>query len=564
MNLNLKATDQNTYDAIVVGSGISGGWAAMELTKQGIKTLLIERGRNVEHIKDYPTANLKPWEYAHRGRLTASEAGHFQLQNKNYAVNEFNQHFYVNETEQPYVQTLNQAFAWARGNQVGGRSLTWGRQCYRWSDLDFTANLKEGIGVDWPIRYQTLAPWYEHVEKFVGIAGQSEHLAHLPDSVFLPPFALNCVELNLKAKLEAAYPDRYLIHARVAHLTQYVAGRGQCQARNQCDQGCPYGGYFASNSATIPQAQQTGNLTLRTDSIVTKVIYDETSQRAKGVEVLDTATGQTVTYFARIIFLNASTIPTTTLLLNSTSARFPNGMGNDSGELGRNLMTHFKTGLRGIMPGFADRYTSGRRPSGAYIPRFRNVASNDAPFLRGYNYQGGAARLRPSEETVGFGADWKELMSRPADDWQVGFAAFGEQLPHPDNRVKVSGTVRDKWGLPVPEIDWEWKANELQMAQDSVEQGLEMMAQMGCEDLHGNVNELPKSTVHEMGTARMGRNPNTSVLNGFNQLHAVKNVFVTDGACMASSSCVNPSLTYMALTARACAHAAEEMKRGNL
>jgi choline dehydrogenase-like flavoprotein len=565
MYLNIDAAKATTFDAIVIGSGISGGWAAMELCKKGLKVLLLEKGRDVEHVKDYTTANKAPWEFAHGGKLTLDEQEFYKIQNKNYSVDETNKHFYVNEQESPYIQTKSDYFVWARGNHVGGRSLTWGRQAYRWSDLDFEANISEGVGVDWPIRYKDIEPWYDYVEKFIGISGKKESLSQLPDSIFMPPFEMNCVEKAMKNNLESAFSDRKLIHARTTNITEAKEGRAPCQARNQCDQGCPFGAYFSSNAVTLPVAKSTGNFTLRPNSIATKIIYDDASQKAKSVEVLDTETKQTIEFSAKIIFVNASTIPTTMLLLNSTSSRFPTGLGNDSGQLGHHLMTHTKIGISGKMDGFADQYQYGRRPVGVYIPRFRNVSDKNPDFLRGYNYQGGANRSRNNAgKFEGFGADLKAFLSQPAEDWGIGFAGFGEQLPYFENEISLSKTVLDKWGLPAPEIAFVWKENELKMAKDMVQQGVEMFEKMGVKDIKSKPDAIPKSTVHEMGTARMGRDAKTSVLNGFNQIHAAKNVFVTDGSAMTSSSCVNPSLSYMALTARAVDYAFSELKKGNL
>ena len=558
-----KSTVRNTYDAIVVGSGISGGWAAKELTEKGLEVLLLERGRDVAHVTDYPTALQNPWDLRHRSRLSLADRARYELTQRNYSVNEGNQHFYVNEQENPYVQTRNETFVWPRGHQVGGRSLTWGRQCYRWSDLDFEANLREGTAVDWPLRYRDLEPWYRYVEKFVGISGTREGMPHLPDSEFIAPMQMNCLEKHVATRVDELYTDRRMIIGRVANLTQPVAGRGMCQFRNLCDRGCPLGGYFSSNSATLPVARQTGRLTLRPQSIVVGVIYDDKTRRATGVHLLDAETGQTHDYFARLIFLNASTISTAMILLNSVSDRFPDGLGNDSGELGHNLMTHHKTSVGGRYEGFTDRYFYGRRANGVYVPRFRNVSDQHPDFRRGYNFQGSASRPRKRPEAVpGFGAELKEAFSYPADYWEMGLTSFGEQLPYHDNFVRPSPRVRDKWGLPVPEITFEWKDNERRMSRDAIVQGQELLEKTGFQGVKVTVGDPePMSTVHEMGTARMGRDPKTSVLNAHNQLHAVPNVFVTDGACMTSSSSVNPSLTYMALTARACAYAVTMLKQ---
>ncbi len=555
-----------TYDAIVVGSGISGGWAAKELTERGLRVLLLERGRNVEHVTDYTTAMQAPWEAPHRGRKQLADAEAYKIQSKNYGVDETNKHFYVNELDNPYVQTKPSEFVWARGHQVGGRSLTWGRQCYRWSDLDFTANLRDGHGTDWPIRYADLERWYSYVERFVGISGSRENLKTLPDSEFLPPMPMNCAEKHLSASVLKKYDDRRVIIGRVANLTQPKTGRGMCQFRNQCDQGCPYGGYFSTNAATLPVAMATGRLTLRPHSIVTEVIYDETKKKANGVRVLDAETKQIYEYFSKIIFVNASTISSTMLLLRSTSSRFPNGLGNDSGELGRNLVTHSKITVHGQYEGFLDSYTYGRRANGIYVPRFRNVTGQHPDFRRGYNYQGGAGRPRANgnDADMGFGADFKESLTKPAPYWNLQLTAFGEQLPDPQNRVGLSKTVVDKWGMAAPEITWEWQDNDRAMMADALREGASMLESAGCQRIVADPISQIRSTVHEQGTARMGRDPKTSVLNSFNQIHAVPNVFVTDGSSMASGSCVNPSLTFMALTARACAYAVAKHKRGEL
>lgn len=565
MNLNLKAQAQNTYDVIVVGSGISGGWAAMEMTKKGQKVLLLERGRQVEHVTDYPTANLAPWELEHRGKKTLADEERYKLSARNYGVSEANKHFYVDEVDFPYVQTQNEYFVWARGYQVGGRSLIWGRQCYRFSDLDFEANAKEGVGVDWPIRYKDIAPWYSYAERFVGITGSKEGLPHLPDGEFLKPMEMSCLEKHVSAEIHKQYPDRRMIIGRTANLTEAKEGRGVCMYRNMCDRGCPYGGYFSSNSATLPVAMQTGNLTLRPHSIVLNVLYDETTQKAKGVTVLDAENGETHEYYARIIFLNASTIGTTLIMQNSTSSRFPNGLGNDSGALGHYLMTHHKSSVGGEYDGFLDNYFFGRRANGIYVPRFRNVTTAHPDFLRGYNFQGGGSRPRRNGMSFeGFGAELKAYMQSPADGWRFTLSSFGEQLPYYENAVQISPTLRDKQGGPVAEITFEWKENEFKMAKDAVEQGIEMLEKAGLTKVKGGDLDPPKSTVHEVGTARMGHDPKTSVLNKHNQVWGCSNVFVTDGACMPSVSCVNPSLTYMALTARACDFALSEMQKQNL
>ncbi|AQG80799.1 GMC oxidoreductase [Spirosoma montaniterrae] len=555
------------YDAIVVGSGITGGWAAKELTQKGLRVLLLERGRLVEHVKDYPTANWNPWEVPRLGRDTQAVLQDYPIQSNNYAFGPATQQFYVKDTESPYTQ--KQPFWWIRGYQTGGKSLLWGRATYRWSDLDFTANARDGYGTDWPIRYTDLAPWYSYVERYVGISGSKENLPQLPDSEFLPPFELNCVEKHMKGKLEAAFPERRMTIQRVAHLTTAHRGRGLCQARSLCERGCPYGGYFSSVSATIPDAQRTGRLTLRPNSIVTEVLFDPKTQRATGVRVLDAETRQWHEFSARLLFLNAGTLNTTWLLLNSTSNRFPNGFGNDSGVLGHYLMDHQKNiGAWGTVDGFLDKYHYGRRPTDCIIPRFRNVspATSRTDFLRGYTSYGGASRAGWGRvlNQPGFGADLKEQATQPGP-WSAGLRAYGECLPYFDNQVMLNRQLTDAWGLPTLTIDARFRENEAAMRKDMGTTSAEMLEAMGVKNvqIRDDVNVLGFS-IHEMGTARMGRDPKTSMLNSHNQLHAAKNVFITDGSCMASSASQNPSLTYMALTARAADFAGKEMKRGNL
>lgn len=552
----------NTFDAIVVGSGISGGWAAKELCEKGLKTLLLERGRNVEHIKDYTGTEKHPWELTHHNQKTTADKEQSPIQSKCYAYDEVSKKFFVNDLENPYNQI--KPFDWIRGNHVGGRSLMWGRQCYRWSDLDFEANAKDGHGVDWPIRYKDLAPWYSYVERFVGISGSKEGLPQLPDSEFLPAMEMNCLEKMTKQAIEQKFPGRNMIIGRAANHTQQVGDRGPCQFRNKCHQGCPFSGYFSSNSATIPAAAKTGNLTLRPHSIVLEVIYDKENKRAKGVRILDAETNKTEEYFAKIIFLNASTLGTTHILLNSVSEAFPNGLGNGSGQIGHNLMDHhYGVGARGNFDGFQDKYTYGRRPNGIYIPRFRNLDGGaSAGYVRGFGYQGGASRGRAQGE--GIGADLKEAMLEPGL-WNIGIGSWGEHLPYFENKVTLNRDKKDKWGLPTLDIDCEFKDNEKKMRLDMMNSAAEMLEAAGIKDVQTyDNNPAPGFCIHEMGTARMGKDPKTSVLNGWNQMHEVKNVFITDGACMTSSSCVNPSLTYMALTARAADHAVNELKKMNL
>lgn len=555
--------DLNTFDAIVVGSGISGGWAAKELCEKGLKTLMLERGHNVEHVKDYPTAHKNPWEIEHRGRLTPQEKETFPIQTRHYSIGEDNKHFYVLDKENPYTE--KQRYDWVRADVLGGRSLLWARMSFRWSDLDFEANNKDGYGVDWPIRYKDLAPWYDYVERFTGISGKAEGIAHLPDSQFQAPMEMNCVENVVKEKLESKYTDRKLIHGRVSNLTKGINGRSPCQYRNLCHRGCPYGAYFSTQSATLPAAKKTGNLQVKTGMIVNKVIYDERLKKATGVEVIDRETGKTYEYFARLIFLNASTVATTFLLLNSTGNRFPKGMGNDSDMVGRNLMDHHKSGgVNGNIDGYEDKYYFGRRPTGIYMPRFRNVHDKHPDFLRGYGCQGGASRSSGRNNADGIGAEWKTSISAPGG-WRIGLSAFGECLPYPENRITLNKDLKDKWGRPTLTMDCSFKDNEKKMHGDMVNTMKEMLENIGAKNVkHDGGMSFPGNANHEMGTARMGKDPKTSVLNKWNQLHDVNNVFITDGSCMTSSSCVNPSLTYMALTARAVDHAVIELKKGNV
>ncbi|MBB6498102.1 GMC oxidoreductase [Pedobacter cryoconitis] len=554
---------KSTFDAIVIGSGISGGWAAMDLCKKGMKTLLLERGRDVKHIVDYPTANLNPWDFDYRLNYTMKQIERNPRQSAH--SNAGDALFYVDDTEHPYIE--NTPFSWIRGYQVGGRSLTWGRQCYRLSDLDFEANLKEGIAVDWPLRYRDISPWYDRVEQFIGVSGSYEKLAQLPDGQFLPAMELNCIENHLADSIRKHDHDRLLTIARVANLTKGWDSRGPCQNRNLCSRGCPFGGYFSSNSSTIPAAFQTGNLTLRPYSTVTEILYDETSQKAKGVRIIDTLTHESFEYYAKIIFVNASTIATAGLLLNSKSHRFPDGFGNDSGELGHNLMDHHSSaGASGLHDGFQDSYYKGRRPCGFLIPRFRNLRSEGLDYLRGYNIQGDGERQEWRDKTLnpGFGADFKKQLTTPGK-WSIWMAGWGECLPYHENKVSLHPTEKDKWGQPVMTIDFSFRDNEEKMMKDIKETSGEMLSAAGFKEIDTfNYHKPGGATIHEMGTARMGRDPRTSVLNGFNQVHAARNVFITDGSCMTSSACQNPSLTYMALTARACDFAAEELKKGNL
>lgn len=564
MNLNLKAKAQNKYDAIVVGSGISGGWAAKELCEAGLKVLLLERGKELSH-PNYPTANVDPWELPNRGRLSITDRERCHIQVRHYSISEDNKHFYINDLENPYSEAKR--FDWIRGDIVGGRSVLWARQSYRLSDLDFEANAKEGIGVDWPIRYKDIAPWYDYVEQFIGVSGQKEGIAHLPDGKFQTPMAMNCVEEDFKVRLKQKFPDRYVTIGRTANLTQPVKGRGVCLYRNLCHRGCPYGAYFSTNASTLPAAFATGNLTLLPNALVNRVLFDEQKGQAIGVELIDLLSNEVVEFYSRIIFLNASTLATAFILLNATSNRFPNGFGNDSDQVGRNIMDHHKgAGATAQVEGFDDKYFFGRRPNGLYIPRFRNLSEKRNDYLRGYGYQGSAGRGNwwrgINQDDIG--RELKEKLQQPGG-WTIGFGGFGECLPYPDNRVTLNKELKDKWGRPTLNVDVEFKENEKIMHQDIAVAMSEMLSEMGYKNVQTNLNlSFPGNSNHEMGSARMGRDPKTSVLNGFNQMHQVKNVFITDGSFMTSSSCVNPSLTYMAMTARACAYAIDELKKMNI
>jgi len=556
-HLNTKAKGQNTYDAIIVGSGISGGWAAKELCEKGLKVLLLERGTNVIH-PNYPTATKDPWEFEYKFHLTNEDKEKRPVQSRHWSFREDNKHFYINDLDNPYDETKR--FDWIRGDIVGGRSLLWSRACYRWSDLDFEANAKEGLAIDWPIRYKDIAPWYDYVESFIGVSGSREGIPQLPDGNFLPPFEMNCVEKVFKEKVESHFSDRQVIIGRTANLTQPVKGRGQCQARDLCHRGCPYGAYFSTNASTMPAAFATGNLTLRPNSLVNKVLYDEQKQKATGVEIIDTQTQETMEFKAKIIFLNASTVATAFILLHSTSSRFPNGLGNSSDQVGRNLMDHHK-GLSATasVDGFEDSYYYGRRPTNIYVPRFRNVKKEDMDFLRGYHFGGSAYRGKHDGNEIG--EPLKQAMATPGG-WQMNLYAFGECLPYAENRVTLNPDKKDKWGRPLVAVNCEFKQNERAMNKDISKTAGELLEAAGFKNITiGNTMSFPGNANHEMGTARMGTNPKSSVLNAFNQMHEAKNVFITDGSCMTSSSCVNPSLTYMALTARACDYAVKQMNR---
>ncbi len=559
-------SENNRYDAIVVGSGISGGWAIKELTEKGLKVLLLERGEPHEHIKDYTSATKHRWEAVHRCKTTVQEKKDYPVIHRGWAAHESIMDAWVNEKDCPYTEV--KPFTWWRSYRMGGRSLLWGRQSYRLSEMDFEANAKDGHGVDWPIRYKDIAPWYDYVEKFAGISGSIEGIPNLPDGQFLPPMDLNIVEKDVAARIKAHYKgSRHLIIGRVANLTAPIAGRTQCQFRDRCWEGCPFGGYFSTQSSTLPAAQATGNVTVRPFSIVTKIMYDKDSKKAKGVEVLDAETNQTYEYFSKIVFLNASTLNSAWILMNSATDIWPAGLGSSSGELGHNIMDHhYNLGAVGNTEGFLDKYVYGRRANGFYIPRFANIGNDKRDYLRGFGYQGGASRTGWNRDVaeLSIGMNLKDNLSEPGA-WEIGTTGFGEILPYHENKITLDKTVKDKWGLPVLSMDAELKENELKMRVDIKLEMKAMLEAAGIKNVRTWDNgHAMGHGIHEMGAARMGRDPKTSVLNAFNQVWDCKNVFVTDGACMTSSACQNPSLTYMALTARAADFAVEALKRGDL
>jgi choline dehydrogenase-like flavoprotein len=559
---------RESYDAVVVGSGITGGWAAKELCERGLRTLVLEAGRDIDPATDY-VEHVQPWQqhfrgYGDRRRLEAEQP----VQKRCYACDEWGTKFFVNDLENPYTIEKDKPFHWIRGRHVGGRSIMWGRQVYRWSDLDFEANLRDGHGVDWPIRYGDISPWYDYVERFIGISGNAEGLAHLPDGQFLPGMALNCAEVRVRDALQAKWGrDRVLTIGRCAILTRNHGGRAACHYCGPCERGCITGSYFSSISSTLPAARRTGRLVLRPNSVVASVLHDPTTGRARGVQVIDGVTREEFEVEGRIVFLCASTLESTRILLNSTSAAFPDGLANSSGELGHNLMDHtMGGGASGRMEGMLDQKTYGNRPNGVYVPRFRNVKDQHPDFLRGYAFQGGGGRSGWGRggSTPGFGAEFKASLFDPGP-WRMGLYGFGECLPRRENQVSLDPETSDKWGIPALRISCAWSENERAALRDMAVTAAEMLEAAGAQDISSMVQDnAPGLTIHEMGTARMGRDPKTSVLNAFNQAHDVPNLFVTDGACMASSANQNPSITYMALTARAVEHAVGRMKRNEL
>jgi choline dehydrogenase-like flavoprotein len=559
----------NTFDAIVIGSGISGGWAAKEFTGKGFKTLVLERGRDVKHLKDYPTTNMLPWEFEHRGQIPAAVQEANPVISRCYAFKEDAAHFFVKDTEHPYIQ--EKPFDWIRGYQVGGKSIMWARQTQRWSDFDFEGPGRDGFAVDWPIRYKDLAPWYSYVEKFAGISGNKDGLPELPDGEFLPPLELNCVENHFKDAVKKNYKGRHVIYGRCAHVTEpqpihIEQGRGKCQNRNLCQRGCPFGGYFNSNSTTLPWADKTGNLTLRTNAVVQAVIYDDKKGKATGVRIIDAVTKEVTEFYAPVIFVNAAALNTNLLLLNSTSSRFPNGLGNDSGLLGKYLAFHnYSARISGQHEGHLDSSTDGRSPTSAYLPRFRNVYKQETDFLRGYAAGFSAGRYT-KRNTDGFGIELKkQLASSEPGPWNVSSHMMGETIPKESSTVSLDGTKKDAWGMPLLKINIGYDDNDAKMKKDYFEQMTEMFTKAGFINIKTtDTGQAPGLDIHEMGGVRMGHDPKTSLLNEWNQMHHCKNDFVTDGACMTSTSTQNPSLTYMALTARAVDYAVAQLKKSNL
>ena len=560
----------NTYDALIVGSGITGGWAAKELTEKGLNVLVLEAGRTIIPEKDY-VEHVPVWELKFRGwdeRPQRQETQPVQRE-CHYACDEFSHKFFVNDKENPYTNAPGTKFSWIRGRQVGGKSITWGRQSYRWSDLDFEANLREGVAVDWPIRYADIAPWYDYVEEFAGISGQAEGLPQLPDGKFLPPMELTCVEQDVRNTLTKHFDDRILTIGRSAVLTRVHRGRAACHYCGICHRGCITQSYFSSLNSTLPAAAKTGKLTIRPYSVVHSVIFDSAKRRASGVRVIDAQTKETIEYKGRIIFLCASALESTRLMLNSATPEFPNGLGNSSGELGHNLMDHHMgSGASGVMPGHEDKMPLGNRPNGIYVPRFRNTneKTKQKEFVRGYGYQGGGGRDGWSRGGFmsGFGVDFKNTLKHPGP-WRMTLAGFGECLPYHSNSIELNKDKVDAWGIPTLNINCKWNENEKVMSRDIAVQAAEILAASGAREI-GVFSDMtaPGLGIHEMGTARMGRDPKTSVLNAHNQVHDVPNIFMTDGACMTSAACVNPSLTYMALTARACDYAISQMKKNEI
>ncbi|MGH2646828.1 MAG: GMC oxidoreductase [Ginsengibacter sp.] len=555
----------NTYDAIVIGSGISGGWAAKELTEKGLKTIMLERGKNIEHVKDYVNATKGPWEFPHRGGRTQEMIKDYPALRRDYPLNEKNLDWWADDQKCPYTEVKR--MDWFRGYHVGGRYLLWGRQSYRWSDLQFEANAKDGVAIDWPIRYKDIEPWYTYVEKFAGISGGKEGLPQLPDGHFMPAMEMNCVEKDVAARINDHYKTKRMIMGRTANITEPLPGRTNCQYRNKCALGCPFGAYFSTQSSTLPAAMATKNLTVRPWSIVTKILYDKDTKKATGVEVLDAEDNKTYQYFAKIIFLNASTFNSAWILMNSATDIWPDGLGSSSGELGHNIMDHhLGVGASGKVDGYEDKYYYGRRANGVYIPQYRNILGDKRDYLRGFGYQGGASREEWSRSVaeLSIGSDFKDTLAEPGE-WSMGIGGFGEILPYHENKMTLDKNKKDAWGLNIISFDAEYKENERKMRVDMKNDAIEMLEASGVKDVKGYDNDGTIGRgIHEMGTARMGNDRKTSVLNKWNQVWDAPNVFVTDGSFMVSSNCCNPSLTYMAMTARAADHAVSELKKQNI
>lgn len=563
-------SEKNQYDAIVIGSGISGGWAAKELCEQGLKTLVLERGRMVEHLKDYPTAQLNPWDFPHRGRMSQEFIKQNPLITKSAGFGEDTAHFFIKDNDHPYVQ--EKEFDWIRGYQVGGKSLIWGRACPRWSQNEFSAPARDGYGIEWPITYNEIAPWYSYVERFAGICGNRDGIETMPDGDYLPPFDFNCVEKEISSRIQKKYGNRYMIQGRWAQITKPMPihleqGRGQCQSRDLCMRGCPFGGYFSSNSSTLPWAAKTGNLMIRPHSVVHSIIYDEQAGKAKGVRIIDAETNQSLEFFARIIFVNASALNSNLILLNSTSKRFPNGLGNDYDLLGRYICHHnYRGSMGGSIDGFEDKYYYGRKPAESMMPNFRNFGMNDMDFVGGYMAFMGCYRTRGKENAVNelMGDELKQVMSE-AGSWGMYMYMQGETVPKYHNRVYLSKDKKDQWGIPLLVTDVSYDENDEKLLKDFLVQGAEILESAGVKNIETHDSHwAPGRDIHEMGGCRMGKDPSTSLLNGFNQMHACKNVFVTDGACMTSTGNQSPSILYMTLTARAAHHAVALMKKREL
>jgi choline dehydrogenase-like flavoprotein len=570
VNINNKGVKQNSFDAIVIGSGISGGWAAKELCDHGVKTLLLERGRNIEHLKDYPTATKAPWEFKYRGDMQKRFLKENPLISKAAGFGDDTAHFFIKDKDHPYIQ--EKPFDWIRGYQLGGKSLTWGRACQRWSNFEFTAPARFGYGIEWPIGYDEIAPWYSHVEKFIGVCGTRDGIEAMPDGEFLPPFDFNCAEAHVRDAVKAHYKDRHIVHARWAQLTQpqeihLKQGRARCQARNKCMRGCPFGGYFSSITSTLPWAKKTGNLTIRPFSVVHSIIYDEQKKKAIGVRVIDANTKETTDFFARIIFVNASALNSNLVLLNSTSNRFPQGLGNDSGLLGKYVAFHnYRVSVHAVLEGMQDKYYYGRNPTEPILANYRNLQKQDTDYVGGFTTFMGAYRARGSTNglTEEIGAAFKEALSEPGEWWTYMYMQ-GETIPKESNHVRLSNDQKDQWGIPLLVMSVDYDDNDERMIKDFLTESPEMLEKAGCKNIEPyDSHQAPGLDIHEMGGCRMGKDPKTSLLNKWNQLHHCQNVFVTDGACMASTGNQSPSILYMSLTARAANHAIEEMKKGNL